>query len=522
MSPEEYQAQLLVALSEYSSDPYGFVLWSYPWREKGGPLENYDGPELWQREILEKLGSGVLSVEEAILAAQKHEADAEVESLPIRLARASGHGIGKSACVSWIIDWAISTMVDTKGVVTANTENQLKTKTWAELAKWLRMSMTKDLFKMTATALFSVDPDHEKTWRIDMVPWSEKNTEAFAGLHNKGKRILILFDEASAVHDLIWETTEGALTDKNTQIIWVCFGNPTRNTGRFRDCFAGGKFEHRWDHAAIDSRTVSITNKSQIDEWIKDYGEDHDFVRVRVLGKFPRVDADSFISYELAVAATRRELPGENMAPVVLGVDVARFGNDSSVIYPRRGRDARTLKPQVLRGLNTMQLATRVYNAYIEHSAVAVFVDGGGVGGGVVDRLNQLGVPVYEVTFGAKPDNANQELWGEKYLNKRAEIWGSLRNWLKGGCIPDKVPLVEEEFATELSTPTFTISREDYIQLESKKDMKRRNVASPDLSDALACTFAYPTLELAPEALNEVSGISKNRYEENDPFAEVM
>jgi len=483
---------LLESLAQFSNDPLGFVLFAYPWGEPG-ELEDYSGPEPWQVDILTELGHGIISIEQAIAKARLVSED--VESSPIQLARTSGHGIGKSALVSWVLDWAQSTMEDTKGVVTANTENQLKTKTWAEMSKWHRLSITKSLFRMTATARFSIDPDHEKTWRIDMVPWSEKNMEAFAGLHNKGRRIIIVFDEASAIADPIWETTEGALTDKNTQIIWCCFGNPTKNSGRFRECFAGGKFEHRWASAAIDSREVSITNKGQLQKWIDDYGDDHDFVRVRVKGQFPRTDATSFISLELAREATLRELPEGNEAPVVLGVDVARFGDDSSVIYPRRGRDARSLQPRVYRGLSTLQLANRVYDMYMELQASSVFVDGGGVGGGVVDQLQSLGVPVFEVQFGGRSDNTSPDDPQAKYLNKRAEIWGAMRAWLKKGCIPESVPLVENAFTEELSGPTYTYSREDYLQLESKRDLRRRGIPSPDLSDALACTFAYPSLE---------------------------
>ena len=507
--------ELLIELAQFSNDPLGFVLFAFPWGEVG-ELADYSGPEPWQEKLLHDLGAGILSIEEAIALATVLGEEAECN--PLQFARTSGHGIGKSACVAWIILWAISTMEDTKGVVTANTENQLKTKTWAELAKWVRLFIGKDLFKLTATALFSVDPEHEKTWRIDMVPWSEKNTEAFAGLHNKGKRILIMFDEASAIADKIFETTEGALTDKNTQIIWVCFGNPTKNSGRFRECFKGGKFAHRWDSAAIDSREVSITNVAQIDKWIADYGDDHDFVRVRVKGQFPRVDATSFISLEIAREATTRTLPEENYASVVLGVDVARFGDDNSIIYPRQGRDARSRQPRVYKGLNTMQLATQVFNAYIEYSAAAVFVDGGGVGGGVVDRLMEMGVPVYEVTFGGKSDNHNADDPYLKYLNKRAEIWGSMKTWLKRGCIPESVPMVEDELPTELSGPTYTYAREDYIQLESKKDMKRRGIPSPDLSDALACTFAYP---FAEEPLRGTSGEEAETYEDESPYEEM-
>ena len=503
--------ELLEALALYSNDPYGYVLYAYPWGEPG-ELEDYSGPEEWQRDLLIEIGLGVISVEEAIAhALARNEA---AESSPIRHSTTSGHGIGKSAVVSWIIDWAQSTMEDTKGVVTANTENQLKTKTWAELAKWHRLSISKSLFKMTATARFSIDPEHEKTWRIDMVPWSEKNTEAFAGLHNKGKRILIVFDEASSVADMIWETTEGALTDKNTQIIWCVFGNPTKNSGRFRECFEGGEFAHRWNSRAVDSRTVSITNKTQIKEWIADYGEDHDFVRVRVLGKFPRVDAVSFISLEVVREAIAREVPSENSAPVILGVDVARFGNNASVIFPRKGRDARTLQPRVYQGLSTTQLARKVHDAYYELEATTIFVDGGGVGGGVVDQLLSMGLPVIEVQFGGKPDNTDSRDAYTKYTNKRGEIWGAMGEWLKLGSIPDVIPMLDAKLSEELCAPTYTFSREDYIQLETKRDMLRRGVVSPDGADALACTFAYPAYESS-------SGSAPEFYTDSSPFTKL-
>jgi hypothetical protein len=176
------------SLASFSKDPLGFVLWAFPWGEPG-ELEKFRGPEEWQVRILLDLGAGLISISGAI-----------------RLARTSGHGIGKSALVAWIILWAMSTLEDTVGVVTANTETQLKTKTWVQVAKWYRLCLTREMFKMTATALFSNDPEHERTWRMDMVPWSERNTEAFAGLHNKGKRILLVFDEASAIPDMMTVT----------------------------------------------------------------------------------------------------------------------------------------------------------------------------------------------------------------------------------------------------------------------------------------------------------------------------
>lgn len=488
--------ELLEELALYADDPYGFVMFAFPWGEPGTDLEHIYGPEPWQRELLEQIGKGLLPPTELLgrLLKQLH-------------GRTSGHGIGKSAEIAWLILWCISTYEDARGVVTANTENQLKTKTWVELAKWHRMFIGKDLFKLTATALFSVDPAHHTTWRMDMVPWSERNTEAFAGLHNQDKRIALFMDEASAIPDLIWEVSEGALTDKNTEIFWFAFGNPTRNKGRFRECFEGGKFAHRWSTKAIDSREVSLTDKQQIQEWIDDYGDDSDFVRVRVKGQFPRIDAESFISFDLASQATQRTVVRNTSLPVVLGVDVARFGDDASVIYPRQGRDGVSRPIEVYFGLDTVQLAHRVMRAFHKHGASLIFVDEGGVGGGVVDQLRVFRLPVVGVDFGSAPDEVNEET-GVKYANKRAEIWGAMRTWLERGSIPYSVPGLARldgsqiTLVDELIGPNFGLTDKEKIKLESKKDMRRRGLPSPNVADALACTFAYPEFEPKPRPVD--------------------
>lgn len=460
------ELDLISEVTACTSDPYRYVLFAFPWGS--GELKD-KLPEPWQISILNKIRDG-LAIDKAIQEAV-----------------ASGHGIGKSALVAWIILWAVSTFEDTKGVVTANTETQLKTKTWAELAKWHRLCINKHWFEMTATALYSKDPAHEKTWRIDMIAWSERNTEAFAGLHNQGKRILIIMDEASAIPDIIFEVSEGALTDEHTQIIWCAFGNPTRNTGRFRECF--GRFKHRWDHSQIDSRTVSLTNKEQIAQWVADYGEDSDFVRVRVRGVFPRAGSMQFISSDIADAAANRECKAESFDPLVIGVDVARFGDDQSIIQFRRGRDAKTIQPIKLRGVDTMTLAAKVAECYRTYKPHAVFVDGTGVGGGVVDRLRQLNIPVIEVQFGAAPDRSLPGQDNDAYANKRAEMWGNLRTWLKGGSIPNDPELIADLTGVEYG---FVLrDGRDAIILEKKSDMKKRGLASPDCADALALTFAY-------------------------------
>lgn len=494
------EAQLIDEVARCSSDPLRFVLLAFPWGS--GELAEHAGPDAWQREILTDIGDRL-------------KAGASV-SEAIQIAVASGHGIGKSALVSWLILWAISTFEDTRGVVTANTENQLKTKTWAELAKWHRLCLCGHWFEYTATALFARDSKHEKTWRIDMTPWSERNTEAFAGLHNQGKRVLVLFDEASAIPNVIWEVSEGALTDSDTQIVWAVFGNPTRNSGRFRECF--GRFKHRWITRQIDSRTARMTNKEQLAQWVADYGEDSDFVRVRVRGVFPRAGSTQFIGSDIVEAAKAREAHAGVYDALVIGVDVARFGDDETVIYIRKGRDGRTHEPIKLHGLDTMQVAARVAEQYEFYRADAIFVDQTGVGSGVVDRLRQLRIPCTGVDNGSRPDRANPGQEATVYANKGAEMWGVMREWLKtGGSIPENdvdlhAQLQDREYGYVLR------DGRDAIQLESKKDMKKRGLSSPDIADALALTFAYP---VQPNAnAGRAAAFTKPRVEhEYDPFA---
>jgi hypothetical protein len=475
---EQYEAALTEEMGLCSDSSYRFVLVAFPWGE--GELEGFDGPDPWQTEILKSVDDGLITLNEAI-----------------QIAVASGHGIGKSAIVSWLILWSLATFEDTKGVVTANTETQLRTKTWAELGKWFRLMICRHWFKMTATAIFSAQPGRDRTWRVDMVPWSENNTEAFAGLHNQGKRVIVVFDEASSIPDVIWETTEGALTDRDTQILWLVFGNPTRNTGRFKECFA--RFRHRWTTRQIDSRTVAITNKTQLQQWVDDYGEDSDFVRVRVRGVFPRAGSNQFISAEIIDDAVARYdiMEASELSPMIFGVDVARYGDDQSVILCRQGRKIIWIK--AWRGKDNHELAMDLWGLMDTFNPDGVFVDAGG-GAGVIDILKAQNRTVTEVHFGSKPIKALQ------YVNKRAEMWGEMREWLKVGGIPD-----DQELKDDLAAPEYGFARETLIQLEKKEDMKKRGLASPDKGDALALTFAFPILKkVTRQALR--TGGRRNTY----------
>jgi len=406
-----------------------------------------------------------------------------------RVAVASGHGIGKTALTSFLIHWFISTRPNPQIVVTANTQNQLSTKTWRELSKWNQKALNGEWFKWTATRFSLIGV--EETWSAHAIPWSENNSEAFAGTHEEN--VLIVFDEASAIPDVIWEVCEGAMTTEGAK--WACFGNPTRNTGKFHACF--NRQRHRWHTMQIDSRSAKMTDKDQIQEWIDDYGEDSDFIRVRVRGMFPRAGDTQFISASLVEEAVRNEAYVPQGTPKLMGVDVARFGADQSVIAMRHGRKLEPLLKY--RELDTMQLASIVADKINEFRPDAVFVDGVGVGSGVVDRLRQLGFEVVDVISGKSPDEGNKD----KYTNKRAEMWDRMKFWLDGADIPD-----DRDLVADLMSPEYGFNGRMKLQLEKKEDMKKRGLASPDCADAVALTFSYSVAPkqverfVEPEAVN--------------------
>jgi len=260
--------------------------------------------------------------------------------------------------------------------------------------------------------------------------------------------------------------------------MWVVFGNPTRNTGRFRDCFQAD--ESRWTTRQIDSRTCKMTNKTEIAEWVDTYGEDSDFVRVRVKGQFPRTGTMQFISSELVDMAAAADVPYESyfLLPVILSCDVARYGDDKSIVALRQGR--KILHMWKYRELNLMELASEVSSIAQEFEPDGLFVDGVAIGAGVVDRLEQLGHSVISVIGGKEAFD------DELYFNKRAEMWGRMRGWLLDGA---DIP-VDPDLRASMIGVEYGFDRRDRIQLERKKDMKDREGFSPDEADCIALGFA--------------------------------
>ena len=434
-------------------------------------LEEMLGMELdeWQRE----------------LCGEFHEHD--------RFAIASGHSSGKSALTAGLIQYFLAVHPDPQVIVTANTQQQLREKTWRELAKWHQKSLVREWFQWTATQ-FALKECPE-TWFASAVPNTPHSSESFAGAHEK--YMLLIFDEASAIDQAIWEVSEGATATPGGYRKWLVFGNPTRNDGAFFQCFHA--MRHRWRCKQLDTRGCKYADQKQIAQWAEDYGEDSDFFRVRVLGQFPERAERQFIGNAMVQAAQERKLNGESyvFSPVVMGVDVARFGGDQSVITLRQG--LKVLRQEAFRGLRTTELASIVAQHLDTHQPriAACFIDEGSMGAGVIDRLVQLGKSVTGVNFGEKAGD------GGKYSNKRVEMWGRMRDWLQHGQIPD-----DRELRDDLTGPEYGYDRKERLLLEKKEDMRRRGLSSPDKGDSLAITFAEmvyaPEMSAPVEAYEEV------------------
>lgn len=484
------EVDLRADIGSFHDDPLRCVKYCFPWQE--GALSGFDGPRDWQADILATIGEHLRSPQRC---------------QPLKIAVASGHGVGKSALIGMISHWAMSTCDDCRVLVTANTEDQLVTKTWPEITKWFGLALNRHWWNVSATRITSREPGHENLWRMDRETWSENNTEAFQGLHNLRKRIVLIFDEGSAIPKTIWEVAEGALTDEETEIIFLVFGNPTQNNTPFASCF--GALKHRWVRRNIDARKVPGTNKAQIQKWIDDFGEDSDFVRVRVRGEFPRAGTAQFIPQDLVAAARKRRAAPSGWK--VLSVDVARFGSNQTVIGVRHGAQVRVL--QRLRGADTVETSRRVAHWIMQESPRCCIIDGDGIGGGVADQLRaelpkpgqpQKEWPETTLTkwFKSNPAFTLQEFHGAAkpadpfmYFNKRAEVWGLMKKWLEAGQIPD-----DPEFEADLTGPEYFFSAKNTIQLERKEDMESRGVASPDNGDMLAMTFAaFPAAETRDE-----------------------
>lgn len=467
MSRKALDEQMQEACERFAFDPLGFVRWAFDWGH--GELKGEDGPDVWQADVLNEIGA---YCKKLIRCRQGVGPDPG----PLQMAVASGHGIGKSALVSWVILWFMSCRDDAKIVVTANTETQLTTTTWRELALWHARTHNKDWFTWTATK-FYLNSNPEK-WYASAVAWSENNPEAFAGTH--AKNTLMLFDEGSKIADSIYEKADGAMSTFGA--MFLVFGNPTRNMGRFYDAFH--KDRKFWITRQIDSREAKKANKVWIQQFIERRGLTDDRTKYQILGQFPSASSRQFISTSAVEKCQNFEAEGWEYMPLVMGVDVARYGENSSAVCMRRGRKVYPLITFPKQDL--MTTAHQVAELIRKERPVQVFVDGSGIGAGVVDRLRQLNFQVVDVNGGNSSLNP-------RFLNKRAEMWAEMKEFIEGVCeLPKDDPNVSPSLKDELTCVEYGFTDKGRVRLQRKEDIAEEHGFSPDKADALAYTFAYP------------------------------
>jgi hypothetical protein len=483
----EEQGQIADDIGQFAYDPVGFVYHAYDWGE--GDLTGEAGPRKWQLKVLREL--------------RDHLSNPDTRHTPCQIAISSGHDVGKSALVAWITNWALSTFEGARGTITANTKTQLDTKTQPEISKWFRLAINADWWNVNVTSVKTIEDALHDEWRIDLVPWSEDNPAAAAGLHNKNKRLLIIMDEASEIPVVIFETAEGVTLDEHTEIIWLIAGNPTINFGPFYDAVFGVN-RHRWKTHVIDSRDVEGTNKKKLKEWEEDNGEDSDFFRVRARGLPPRSNSGQFIDQESIEAAEKRMPVSLSDEPLVAGVDFAWGGSDDNVVRFRKGYDAvcvksikvkgaQTKDPAVMTGRLADVLSTTYLINGVAHKVAMMFLDSAGIAAPVEQRLRQLGFTnLCIVNYGA--DSPRPEC---AYM--RDYIWNEMKKWLAFAAI-GKDPAL----SADLAKPLRVSDKKQRIKLESKEEMIARlrklgiKSGSPDDGDALACTFAMPVAPRPP------------------------
>ena len=463
---------------EIKNSPLKFVKYVFEWQKKDTPLEHFKGPRKWQEKILRDL--------EIHIARN----NGKLSPTMFRQAVASGRGIGKSALVSWLILWMLSTRLGATIIVTANTEQQLRTRTWAELGKWITLSINSHWFQKTATTIKPAQ------WFEDLLKrdlkidtgyyyaiaslWSEESPDAFAGVHST-YGVMLIFDEASGIPANIYSVSEGFFTEPNPDRYWFAFSNPRRNTGPFYDSFHSAR--SFWNAEQIDSRNVEGTDKDLFQKMIEQYGEESTVARVEVQGKFPLADEDTVIGLDLVKSAVDRDVALQTSETIIWGLDVARQGADKSALCIRQGNHVLEIK--TINSPDLMQLCGEIKSLYDYEQTMnkpqEILVDSIGLGAGVVDRLSELELPVRAINVAESPSTKGT------YLNLRAELWFKVKDWLmRRDC---KIPN-DDALVSELSSPIYKFNSSGKIKVESKDEMKRRGIKSPDRADALCLTMA--------------------------------
>ncbi|HEX5539884.1 MAG TPA: hypothetical protein VFX01_08875 [Methylophilaceae bacterium] len=390
----------------------------------------------------------------------------------------SGHGTGKSAFMAWGVLWFIQCYFPCKIPCTAPTSHQLDDILWAEIAKWHsvykeRIPHLAKEFTWSSEKFYMADRPQE-SFAVARTSRPEK-PEALQGFHSEN--ILFLIDEASGVAEKVFEVAEGALSTDGAFVMMAA--NPTREDGYFYD--SHHKMRERWAALHWDGELSPMVSKTYIEDMRLKYGVDSPIYQVRVKGNFATA-ADGVIPLSLCVDAQNRQVEIIGSARVIWGVDVARFGDDSSALAKRKGNVQMEVTKEWY-GKDTMQLVGIIVNEYSASSEKpdVILVDVIGIGAGVVDRLRELGLPVSGVNV------AESASASDKYARLRDELWFSGREWLEAR---DCKFLDDDALIAELTTAKYSILSNGKIKVEGKDEMKRRGIASPNRADAWLLTFA--------------------------------
>jgi phage terminase large subunit len=390
-----------------------------------------------------------------------------------RISVRAGHGVGKSTFVAWLSIWHMVTRYPQKTVMTAPTAGQLFDALFAETKFWINKlpEPIRDLFDVT-TEKVTLRSSPEASF-ISARTSSADRPEALAGIHSD--YVLLLVDEASAVPEAVYESAAGSLSGEKACMILI--GNPTRNSGLFFKTHHALSNEWKTYHVScLDSPRVSPDFVKQIADT---YGPDSNAYRVRVLGEFAMREDDTLIPAELVDSAMSRDVALNEKEALVYGIDVARFGDDRSVLCKRQGNVV--LEFKTWQGLDLMQLTGAIVNEAKIDKPAEMCIDSIGLGSGVADRLRELGHVVRDVNV------SEASAMNPQAAKLRDELWLSVKEWLNARAC--KIPKLDE-LRAELVAPTYTFTSNGKIKVEGKQEMKRRGMRSPDLADSLCLTFA--------------------------------
>ncbi|MGI6501262.1 MAG: DEAD/DEAH box helicase family protein [Anaerostipes sp.] len=408
----------------------------------------------------------------------------------------SGQGVGKTALEAGAIIWFLVCRPYSRVIATAPTMQQLYDVLWAEIAKWLNTSLVKDLLKWTKTKVYMIG-DEERWFATAKTATKPENMQGFHEEH-----MLIVVDEASGVADPIMEAILGTLTGDDNKLL-MC-GNPNRLEGVFYDSHNADR--DKFKVHKVSSMDSKRTSKDNIEMLLHKYGQDSDVARVRIYGEFPKGALDSLISMEtveLACNSKIKEVEILTSNILHVGCDVARFGDDKTVITPRIASKVfpftkYSKKSTMETAGNVIKTCKEYMKKYPNLKHCMIKIDDTGVGGGVTDRLKEV-VSEEGLPFTIIPVNNGASATDDYYANLGAQIWGDLRDALEdnfSGVLQGKEPTLElpydDEMIKQLSNRKKKITSKGKIQLESKDDMKARNVGSPDIADSITLAFYEP------------------------------